>query len=125
MESHKRILGILFTISGILRIFGASICMALFSFIFPLILQEVSSDEAWIVDLIQSSFQLIIWIFILFFSLPRLIAGIGLLNKKSWALMMALIWGCLGVFSFPLGTALCGYTIWVYIEENKAKRAVV
>jgi hypothetical protein len=99
--------------------------MALFSFIFPLILQEVSSDEAWIVDLIQSSFQLIIWIFILFFSLPRLIAGIGLLNKKSWALMMALIWGCLGVFSFPLGTALCGYTIWVYIEENKAKRAVV
>lgn len=125
MESHKRILGILFTISGILRIFGALLFMALFSFIFPIVLQEASADEFWIIELIQNSLQLITWIFILLFSVPRLIAGIGLLNKKSWALMMALIWGCLGVFSFPLGTALCGYTIWVYIEDNKEKRAAV
>ena len=96
--------------------------MALFSFIFPFILENASSDELWVIELIQNSFQLIIWIFILFFSVPRLIAGIGLLSKKPWALMMALIWGCLGVFSFPLGTALCGYTIWVYIEDNKEKR---
>lgn len=123
MESHKRILGILFTISGVLRIFGALIVLALSSFILPLILENTSSDELWIVELIQNLFQVIIWIFILFFSLPRLIAGIGLLNKKPWALMMALIWGILGVFSFPLGTALCGYTIWVYVEDNKEKRA--
>lgn len=121
MESHKRILGILFTISGILRISGALIFMTLFSFIFPIILQESSSDELWVIELIQNSLQLITWMFILLFSVPRLIAGIGLLNKKSWALMMALIWGCLGVFSFPLGTALCGYTLWVYIEDGKTK----
>lgn len=123
MESHKRILGIIFVITGILRIFGMLLFMSLFSAIYPLILSEVSPDEMIVLNWILQFFQWIGWLFIIFFALPRLIAGIGLLNKKPWALTMALIWGCLGVFSFPIGTAVCGYTIWVYIEDNKIKRA--
>lgn len=122
MESHKRILGILFVISGILRIFGMLLFMSLFAGIYPFIVQEASSDEILVIEWVGRFFQIIGWMFIIFFAIPRLIAGIGLLNKKPWALMMALIWGCLGVFSFPIGTALCGYTIWVYVEDNKAKR---
>jgi hypothetical protein len=123
MESHKRILGILFVISGILRVFGALFFMGIFSAFFPMILQEVSPDEMKILEWIGQFFQLITWMFIIFFSIPRIIAGIALLNKKPWGLTMALIWGCLGVFSFPIGTALCIYTIWVYVEDGKAKRA--
>lgn len=123
MESHKRILGILFVISGILRIFGALLCMSIFSIIFPLILQEAAPDEVLVVEWIGRFFQIIGILFIVFFSIPRLIAGIGLLNKQPWALMMALIWGCLGIFSFPIGTAVSVYTIWVYLEDSKLKRA--
>ena len=125
MESHKRILGILFIISGALRIVGMIFLMGFFSLLMPFLIQEVSADEAWIFEWIDKSAQLFGWAFIIIFAIPRIIAGIGLLNKKPWALLMALIWGCLGVFSFPLGTALCGYTIWVYVEENNAKRAAV
>jgi hypothetical protein len=121
MESHKRILGILFIISGVLRILGMVFLMGFFSVILPFIIEEVSADEVWVFELIEKSIQLVGWAFILIFAIPRIIAGVGLLNKKPWALLIALIWGCLGVFSFPLGTALCGYTIWVYIEDNKTK----
>lgn len=125
MESHKRILGILFIISGILRVFGIIFLMGFFSVLMPFLIQEVSADEAWVFEWLERSMQLFGWGFLIVFAIPRIIAGIGLINKKPWALMMALIWGCLGVFSFPLGTALCGYTIYVYIEDNKAKRAAV
>lgn len=124
MESHKRILGILFIISGVLRILGMVFLMGFFSVILPFIIEEVSADEVWVFELIEKSIQLVGWAFILIFAIPRIIAGVGLLNKKPWALLIALIWGCLGVFSFPLGTALCGYTIWVYIEDNKTKSPV-
>lgn len=123
MESHKRILGILFVISGILRIFGMLLAMTIFSAVFPFIAQEASADEIMVVEWIGRFLNIIGIIFIIFFAIPRLIAGIGLLNKKPWALTMALIWGCMGVFSFPIGTALCIYTIWVYVEDNKLKRA--
>lgn len=122
MESHKRILGILFIISGSLRILGMIFLMGFFSIIMPFILQEVSVDELWIFELIEKSVPLFGWAFVFLFAVPRLIAGVGLLNKKPWALLIALIWGCLGVFSFPLGTALCGYTIWVYLEEKRTKQ---
>lgn len=123
MESHKRILGILFIISGVLRILGMVFLMGFFSILMPFLIQEVSADEAWVFEWLDRFMQLLGWAFIIIFAIPRIIAGVGLLNKKPWALMMALIWGCLGVFSFPLGTALCGYTIWVYIEDNKEKQA--
>ena len=125
MKSHKRILSILFIISGVIRVFGMIFLMGFFSVLMPFIIQEVSADEAWVFEWLENSMLLFGWGFIIIFAIPRVIAGIGMLNKKPWALMMALIWGCLGVFSFPLGTALCGYTIWVYLEDNKAKRAIV
>lgn len=125
MESHKRILGILFIISGVIRVFGMIFFMGFFSVLMPFLIQEVSADEAWVFEWLEKSMLLFGWGFIIIFAIPRIIAGIGMLNKKPWALMMALIWGCIGVFSFPLGTALCGYTIWVYLEDNKAKRAIV
>ncbi len=99
--------------------------MGFFSVLIPFLIQEVSADEAWVFEWLEKFMHLFGWAFLIIFAIPRLIAGIGLLNKKPWALMVALIWGCLGVFSFPLGTALCGYTIWVYIEDNKEKRAIV
>jgi hypothetical protein len=125
MESHKRILGILFIVSGTLTTFGMVFMMAFFAFFFPMVMHEVPSDDQWAVSWLVPMLQTIGWSIIIIFALPKIIAGIGLLNQKPWAITMALIFGCLSVFSFPIGTALCVYTIWVYIEDNKAKRAIV
>jgi hypothetical protein len=42
-----------------------------------------------------------------------------LLNEKSWAMTLLLVLGCFKLFSFPIGTAIGIYTIWVYSESHK------
>lgn len=58
--------------------------------------------------------------FVLLVSAPGIIAGIGLLKRKSWARMLALILGFLNLLNFPLGTALGVYTIWALMPEESA-----
>ncbi|HNP07126.1 MAG TPA: hypothetical protein PKN99_05850 [Cyclobacteriaceae bacterium] len=122
MESHKRILGILYIISGALQmifIFGLSMFV---STVLAFAMREVDPGQEVIIELITSIFQFLPAVIIIFFSIPAIIAGIGLLYKQSWALVMALILGCFKLFSFPIGTALGVYTIWVYVEQNKQSK---
>lgn len=48
-----------------------------------------------------------------FFSALALVAGIGLLTRKSWARGLALFLGFLCLVKLPVGTALGIYTFWV------------
>jgi hypothetical protein len=121
MENHKRILGILFIISGVLKIIVMTGLMAFFSFIFPFLMQEVPVEDQWAVEWIVPLIQVVSWSVILLLAIPALIGGVGLLNHKPWALTIVLIVGCLNIFSFPFGTALGIYTIWVYAEDSKLK----
>jgi zinc-ribbon domain len=42
-----------------------------------------------------------------------LAAGWGLLERRPWARILAIVIGCLSLLSFPFGTALGIYTLWV------------
>lgn len=122
MESHKKILGILYVVSGSLQmlfIFGLSMFV---STIMALVAHEVDPHEAAIIELVGSILRFLPGVIILFFSLPSIIAGIGLLYKQKWAFILALILGCFKLFSFPIGTALGIYTIWVYAEDTKPSK---
>jgi len=57
---------------------------------------------------------------IILFAIPAIVGGIALLNNKSWALTLLLVLGCFQLFSFPFGTALGVYSIWVYAEDKKS-----
>ena len=122
MESHKRILGILYIISGafqMILVFGLSMFI---STILAFAATEIDPGKEVIFDFIARIFQFLPAVIIIFFSIPAIIAGIGLLYKQSWALVLALILGCFKLFSFPIGTALGVYTIWVYVEHNKQSK---
>lgn len=54
-------------------------------------------------------------------SAPKLIAGIGLLKRRSWARILALILAILELLNFPIGTAIGIYVIWVLLNEETAK----
>ncbi len=91
--------------------------------ILSMVSHEMNSREAAIVDLVAGFLQFLPALIIIFFSIPSIIAGIGLLYKQKWALILALILGCFKLFSFPVGTALGIYTIWVYAEDSKLTKA--
>src|SRR6478609_7373075 len=54
--------------------------------------------------------------FLMIIALPGLLAGIGLLKMQPWARIVAIIVGVLHILSFPLGTALGVYTLWVLLN---------
>ena len=58
--------------------------------------------------------------FLLALSAPGIIGGIGLLKRKPWARILALILACLNLFVLPFGTILGIYAIWVLAKEETA-----
>jgi len=123
LDNHKRILAILYLISGILSFLGMLMLNAFLSVIFSFAMQEVNPDERQAAELALSIAQYVPVFVIIFFSVPTLIAAFGLLTRKSWATLFALIVGCLKLFSFPIGTAIGVYSIWIWSEDQKLSKS--
>lgn len=123
LDNHKKVLGILFVIWGSLTILGMLLLSAFLSVIFSFALNEADPDDQKVLEVVLPIIQYIPIFIIAIFAIPTLIAGIGLLMRKSWAMLFALVVGCLKLFSFPFGTALGIYSIWIYTEEQKVKRS--
>lgn len=121
METHKRILAILYIISGVFQILILLFLSTFFSLFMPFLTEQADPDAQWVFTWIVPFIQIIATTLILLFSIPSIIGGIGLLNNKSWAMILVLILGCFKLFSFPIGTAIGIYTIWVYSESNRQR----
>lgn len=123
LDGHKKVLGILYVISSLLTIFGMLILNAVLSIIFSFVFEEIDPEEQRIMEMVLAIVQYLPAFVIFVFSLPTLITGIGLLTRQSWAVILSLIIGCLKLFSFPIGTAIGIYAIWIYSEDQKLARA--
>jgi hypothetical protein len=122
LDGHKKVLGILYIISSSLTLVGLLLLNALLSLVFSFAFNEIDPDEQRVVDFVMAIVSYLPAILILFFVLPTLIASIGLLAKQSWAMILSLIVGCLKLFSFPIGTAMGVYAIWIFAEDQKLSR---
>lgn len=125
IESHKRTLGIIHIVYGsliaITFLFIGSLVSILFPFISEEIANDVGRDADEILFMVSSIIRTIFILLLIFSALPSIVGGIGLLQKKSWGVVIALIAGCVSIFSFPFGTAVGVYSIYVFVENNKQK----
>src|SRR5690606_18693506 len=51
-------------------------------------------------------------------ALPGMIAGYGLLRRKEWGRILAIIIGILSLINFPIGTVIGVYALWVLFQES-------
>ena len=51
-------------------------------------------------------------------AIPGLIAGFGLLARKAWARILAIVAAALGLASFPVGTLIGIYAIFVMMQDT-------
>ena len=112
MEKHFRTLGILMISYAVLKIV-----------LFTIGLQFLAIGMQYIIDDPEAMFAVhlakyIIGTMIFLYAIPAVIAGIGLLNRKEWALILALIVGVISLPVFPLGTALGVYAIIVFLMKH-------
>ena len=112
LEKHKRTLGILLICYGILKVILYIIGMQILTVGLNFIMEEAEILFA------AHLLKYIIGAIVIFFTIPSLIAGIGLLNKKRWGLILALIVGIISLPVFPLGTGLGIYAIIVFLMEH-------
>ena len=121
MENHKKTLGILFIVSAVFQIIAMLVVGLFVTFVAGIISSE--EPDAHIPAMIISLLSWLPAVVVLFVSVPSLIAGIALVSRQPWAPLMAMIVGCLKLFSFPFGTALGIYAIWVYFEDKKVSES--
>jgi hypothetical protein len=109
MQEHVPILGWLYVV-------GHAIFLVIGAFVFLLLigLAPVTGDSEaiWILPLVGTTVGLLMAVL----SLPGLLAGYGLLTRKPWARVLAIVVGILGLLNFPLGTAIGLYTLWVLTQ---------
>ncbi len=123
MESNKRIAGTLLIVFASFQILGMLFLSFFVTVLLRWIFSEAELEAQWVVMWLIPMLQAIAWGVILLFAIPSIIAGVGLLNNKKWALTLALVLGCFKLFSFPFGTALGIFIIWIYSEEHKKQVA--
>ncbi len=116
MEQHVKILAILHIVLGSLGVLAALTVMAVFGGIAGLIhvTNNLDVPAAPIIGLIGG----VLMIIILVLSFPGIIAGIGLLNFRPWARILAIVLSVLDLIHIPFGTALGIYGLWVLLSPQ-------
>jgi hypothetical protein len=114
METHIKIVGWLYIILGILGLLAAAI---VFVAVFGGGLisgDRTAINVTLIVAIAVSGFLLLV-------SAPGILAGVGLLNYRSWARILALILGVLNLPAFPIGTILGAYTLYALLDDESSR----
>jgi hypothetical protein len=109
-EEHNKTLGTLHFIYGGLQALMMLVLGAFVLFFAAMISDAPGGDGSEAVLII--GIMAVAIFFHLIFTIPSFVAGYGLLKRKHWAKLWGIIAGVVAGMSFPLGTALCVYSIW-------------
>ncbi len=118
MDKHVTVVAVLNLIFGALGCFAALILFVIIAG--GGLLGSVLSNEA-LPAFVTGAVGTVIAMLITLFSVPKIIGGIGLLNRKPWARILMLILGFLGLLNIPFGTVLGIYTIWVMMNDETVR----
>jgi hypothetical protein len=117
IEQHKKILGTLLVVFSTLNIVVVLLVALIASAIIPF---HVDDFE---VLLAVKIVKYAVITLTLILTAPALIAGIGLLYKKDWALTLAFIIGIIGILGFPVWTFIGVYAIVIFILAQNNQKA--
>ena len=118
MTTHVKVLGVLYIVFGAL-----GVCAALFLGLSLGIAGGVVGTAADVEDAavalpIIGIAGTALVVFLLAVSLPGLVTGIGLLKFQPWARIVGIVLAAINLISFPFGTALGIYGLWVLLNKE-------
>ena len=114
MRQHIDILGWLYIAMGGLGIVAAFFVFAVVGGV-GLLARDASSAA------LMAGLGFAVAIFVAVLSVPNFICGWGLLKRKSWSRVFAIVLGCLHLLSIPFGTAIGIYSLWA-LTQPEAQR---
>lgn len=120
MDKHWTVLGVLFLLLGLMGLVGMLVVFTVFS-IGSAVLGTAALHEPDIprvLAFLPAGFAVFICCAIAFTAIPSLVAGYGLLQRRGWARVWALIAGIINLPSFPFGTGVGVYAIWFFLQSD-------
>jgi hypothetical protein len=118
MDTHVRVLGVIYIALGVLGLMGAALMLIGFGGVAGIISASADPDEAAVAIPILSIVGTALVIFLFAFSLPSVITGIGLLYFKSWARVLGIVLSAVALLGFPWITILGIYGLWVLFSKD-------
>ena len=123
VNRHLRTVGILWIIYGILRFCETFWIFAIGREFLPGFIEQITSGVGgWpgsfpLARMVSHGLE-IAGIWAALFAVLELVAGWGLLDRRPWARIVALVLAFLALLRFPFGTALGIYTLWVLLPST-------
>ncbi len=113
IDRHKYILGIIYLVLSGLHL--------LFVFIATIFISEIVAMTEPESFQVFNMVKYVVVTLTIVLTLPGIVAGIGLLYKKDWALLIAFIISIIALPLFPLWTILSVYTIVIFIMSQQKR----
>jgi hypothetical protein len=111
LQTHITILGWLYIVGHALFLL-----IALFAFFLLPTIGVVSGDPD--ATVVLGVIGTAVGVLMLVLGLPGVLAGYGLLTRKSWGRTLAMVIGVLGLVNFPIGTAIGVYALIVLLQQS-------
>lgn len=116
METHVRVLGVIFIVQGSFGVLAALGMLLLFGGLAGLAGSQ--SSEAAQTAPILGGLGLFLFIAIAVFSMPALFTGMGLLRFREWARILGIVLAALSLPGFPLFTVFGIYGLWTLLNQK-------
>lgn len=110
VASHVQILGIIWIVVSFLRLIPAAVVMFIGHGGIPFLTFPMRGFLMPIMGALGA--------YLAITAIVGLLVGWGLIDRRPWARMFAIVIGCLKLIDFPLGTALGIYTLWVLASQG-------
>jgi len=117
VQEHVRLVGILWMAYSALNVVGGAVVIVIAHTLFGRMIHIPNGPPPELTMWLRP-FLTFIGGFILVKAAAGFIAGWGLLQRESWARVLALVVGFVALFNVPLGTALGIYTLWVLLPSQ-------
>jgi hypothetical protein len=117
VQEHIRLLGILWMAYSALHVVGGAVLIVVAHTIFGGAFHIPNGPPPEVTLWARPLIAFFGWL-ILAKAAAGFIAGWGLLQRESWARMVALVVGFVALLNVPLGTALGIYTLWVLLPAQ-------
>ena len=117
METHVKVLGALQIAMGAFGLFGAIVLVLIFGFASGAVGLSGDPDATFAVPIIGITGMALVG-FLVLLSLPSVIVGIGLIQRRAWARVGGIVLSILGLMMVPFGTIVGVYGIWVLFSKE-------
>jgi hypothetical protein len=118
METHVKVLGVLYIVLSALGIVAAVFMMLAFGLATGIVGGAAAAHDAAIALPVIGIAGTALVIFLFMISIPGLVTGIGLLKYRPWARILGIVLSAINLIHIPFGTAVGVYGLWVLLNKQ-------